>query len=180
MDRRAKVSSIIAVTATLVAGGAAVLATTAAVDAVSQTGAPGTARLVDDTSRSSVSDGQPASNPSPEVAKVAPETSDSGRTFMVASASTPAATPSASGSTSAQQGRSEAEPGAPESDPTPRPTSPPRTSPPPTPPTSPPAVDDPPPSTPPGTIDCHGSDDGLTEAQKKAREAACHHEDGDD
>jgi hypothetical protein len=176
MDRRARVASIIAVLATLSTGGAAVLATTATLDAVHHpNAAPGQAGMVDDAIRSSVSAGQSASDQSPEAADPQSAGSVRARTVMDGSAGAPATSLSAGGSTASQQGRSEAQPATPEAGPPPPSTLPTSSS------TSPPAaVEDPPSSAAPGTVDCHGSDDGMTEAQKQAREAACHQRSGDD
>ena len=181
MDRRAKMASVAAVTATLLTGGVAAAATTGALRSVND-GTAGSVRLVEHrgpTATPASGGALPgvgpdqfrtaangtASSPARSaaaVAQVAAPSAAPGAVSNVGTVAAPAPAPTSGGSDKSDDGE---------------PHGPPATQPPSVP-TPPPTVSEPSPA--PGGWDCSGSDDGLTEAQKQAREAACHADHADD
>ncbi len=176
MNRRARAASIAAVTATLLTGGVAVAATTGALTSADRTTA-GTVQLVDESRGVSVPPGAAATpaaaEPSGIAAGGAPTAASpapAGEAQLVAAPAasvTPAGSDGSGGSPPAPAKSGSNDGGGKEPPPTTQPT------PPPTPPSTPPTTASQPPPTS-GGWNCSGSDDGLTEAQKRAREAACH------
>ncbi len=195
MDRRTKLASVAAVTATLLTGGVAAAATTGALTSTSGNVA-GSVQLIEDA------EGAPAAasgvagsvSPSSDGGSHQPGVGATGKATGVgplasAAATGPDAAPADSFGAAANVtvGASDPRPASgsgdrsgtdePHAPPTTKPPSAPAPAPAPTP-TPPPTVSTSPPTT--GGWNCSGSDDGLTEAQKKAREAACHREHDDD
>lgn len=162
MHRKAALATAGALTATLFSGVVAVGATTGLLSAVER-GGPGHERLVDQASAAPSRPGKRivmiVDDPAP-AASSSSATPSSGR--RAAAPPAPAPAPVARSARPASREESEA----------PKPAK----APPPLPATNPP----PPTTTTPGPYNCRGSDDGMTEAQKKAREAYCQGSGGDD
>jgi hypothetical protein len=169
MDRKTKLASISAVVATLLTGGVATATTMNTLTAANASGA-GQVKLIDEAlpapapGAPTIGSGvvsQPASagvaQPGRAAATGPVAASTTGSVGSVAPVAPVAQSDSASDVD---------EPSPPSSAPRPEPTTPPPTS----------AV---PPTTAPSGPNCFGSDDGMTEAQKQAREAACHGSDDD-
>jgi hypothetical protein len=161
MDRKTTLATIVAVTATLLTGGLAAGATMGALNSV-DTGGVGKAQLVEDATPAvaarvgtAVGDPQGSTGATPAGAPTAPERVAAPTT---AAASSGVVMPAAAGH--ARSAPEVADHGTPTmTEPAPDP--------------APPTVTVPPPVTNPPPASCSGSDDGMTEAQKQAREAAC-------
>ncbi|MGZ6976491.1 MAG: hypothetical protein ACXVJW_00155 [Acidimicrobiia bacterium] len=162
MDRRTRLASIAAISATFLTGGLCAAATTGALTAANASNA-GHVPLVADV--------QPAS--SVENPASGEDTAGSaGAATGTGTRSDGREAPSANAATTTPGPGSEA-PEAPESSSVDEHADEPHTTT--TTGSTPPPTVQPPPTT--TGINCHGSDDGMTEAQKQAREAACHRAD---
>jgi hypothetical protein len=163
MDHRAKLASVAAVGATLCTGLLAAGATTGVVNAADPAPGPGVPLVV--TPADARVESPAAGGTAGPEAGTAPAAAGRG-VAGVAGVPSRAASPVAVAAVAGAPGPEAAD--SPASDEPDQPDEPPSTPPPSTPPTT---VSNPPPTSPP---ECSGSDDGMTEAQKQAREAACH------